>query len=160
MRPDNESGTMQELEELKRAAALFPHLANSGVQATSPRTKNYNCIAWAAGETNKWWWPRGPKSYWPSKAPRSLAVNTFITVFADRGYESCDDGDLQEGFEKVAIYAERGNVTHMARQLPSGQWTSKMGRGIDIEHETLEALEGGSYGAVVHYMRRVLSEDT
>ena len=29
-------------------------------------------------------------------------------------------------------------VTHAARQLPSGKWTSKLGDADDIEHNTLE----------------------
>ena len=59
--------------------------------------------------------------------------------------------------EKVAIFvsARTGAPTHAARQLPSGQWTSKLGAGIDIVHDDLEAvggemaLEFGSVAAVL-----------
>jgi hypothetical protein len=45
----------------------------------------------------------------------------------------------------------------MARQLPTGVWTSKCGSLEDIEHETLEALAGFGpyeYGAVVRFLKR------
>ena len=72
-------------------------------------------------------------------------------------YEPCDDGALEDGFEKVAIYALSFTVTHMARQLASGRWTSKLGELEDIEHETPAELEGDIYGIVVQYMRRAIN---
>ena len=56
--------------------------------------------------------------------------------------------------EKVAIYAIGGRTKHMARQLPSGAWTSKLGDLEDIEHESLSALEGSDYGNVAMIMAR------
>ena len=41
----------------------------------------------------------------------------------------------------------------MARQLPSGLWTSKLGESEDIEHQ-VEGLEGSSYGNVLVYLCR------
>lgn len=35
----------------------FPSLADLGFSKTSPATSSYNCIAWAAGRTDEWWWP-------------------------------------------------------------------------------------------------------
>ncbi|MEB3192904.1 MAG: hypothetical protein VKL42_21385 [Snowella sp.] len=35
----------------------YPNLRNSGYLLTSPKIPNYNCVAWAAGETNSPWWP-------------------------------------------------------------------------------------------------------
>ena len=37
--------------------AAFPALVGTGYFVTSPATPEYNCIAWAAGETDRWWWP-------------------------------------------------------------------------------------------------------
>ena len=93
--------------------------------------------------------------YWPPEVPDNDHIDSFAVAFAGLRYELCDDGDLQEGFEKVAIYAEGQRVKHMSRQLPSGRWTSKIGRNVDIEHETPEALEGSIYGSVACFMRRV-----
>ena len=131
----------------------FPRLADSDVSITSPETGEYNCIAWAAGDVDNWWWPRG-FSYWPLGIPRTNHLDSFISAFTGLRYELCDSGDYQEGIEKIAIYAKGPSVTHMARQLPSGHWTSKLGESVDVEHEKLEALEGSDYGAVVQFMSR------
>lgn len=79
----------------------------------------------------------------------------FVSAFRTLGYEPCDNGNLEDGFEKVAIYELDAEVTHMARQLPSGRWTSKIGRLEDIEHASPINLEGSEYGTVAQYLRRV-----
>ena len=46
--------------------SLFPDLARTGYQVTSPPDPVYNCIAWAAGRTDEWWWPDvGGFEFWP-----------------------------------------------------------------------------------------------
>ena len=55
----------------------------------------------------------------------------------DTGYAPIgEDGPLQDGYEKIAIYALDGEPTHAARQLDTGRWTSKLGKHEDIEHDT------------------------
>ena len=44
--------------------------------------------------------------------------------------------------------------THAARQLPNGKWTSKLGRDIDIEHDSVDDIAGSVYGEVLRLMRR------
>ena len=108
----------------------------------------YKCVSWAAGEDHRWWWPGPPPfSYWPQGIERVLTSSCFEKAFGTLGYARCDDGQLQAGYEKVAIYVDsKGTPTHMARQLESGKWTSKLGGHEDIEHATLEILEGSEYG--------------
>lgn len=61
---------------------------------------------------------------------------------------------MEPGFEKVAVFAISEDIpAHVARQLPNGRWTSKLGQLEDIEHE-LHALEGAEYGRVVQVLRR------
>jgi hypothetical protein len=36
---------------------LFPRLRRTGYRITSDATAEYNCIAWAAGQTHIPWWP-------------------------------------------------------------------------------------------------------
>ena len=82
----------------------------------------------------------------------------YVAAFDMLGYEQCADDSLEEGFEKVAIYESlSGYVVHMARQLRSGRWTSKLGGLEDIEHASPAELEGREYGDVVQYMRRVVN---
>ena len=52
------------------------------------------------------------------------------------------DLSLEIGFEKVAIYSDAHGPQHVARQLPDGKWTSKLGQQVDVEHSTLSVLEG------------------
>ena len=35
--------------------AMFPGLAQGNY--ASGRSRRYNCIAWAAGDSANWWWP-------------------------------------------------------------------------------------------------------
>ncbi|HEY7428267.1 MAG TPA: hypothetical protein VH682_28795 [Gemmataceae bacterium] len=42
---------------MERFEVLFPRLNGTAYRITSPASDVYNCIAWAAGETNRWWWP-------------------------------------------------------------------------------------------------------
>ena len=132
----------------------FPDLAAAGYSETSPATEDYNCIAWAAGRQDDWWWPdSGLVSYWPAQAPRTETLQAFYATFTLLGFEPCLAADLEPGFEKVAFYARDGIPKHAARQLPDGLWTSKLGQGLDISH-TLAGLEGPLYGKVVGTMRR------
>jgi hypothetical protein len=75
-------------------------------------------------------------------------------AFIALGYEDCVDDSLEEDFEKVALYGSSSFYTHAARQLPSGKWTSKLGKTEDIEHDSPNDVAGGVYGEVVQFMRR------
>ncbi len=133
--------------------ATFPNLQIGGFLVTSGHTCTYNCIAWAAGDSENWWWP-SVDDYWPETVPREETIDAFKLAFQTRGYEPCDDGDVESGYEKVAIYAIAGWPKHMARQLPTGAWTSKLGKAWDIEHSSLESVECDDYGRTVQYLRR------
>lgn len=136
----------------------FPRLAGGRYRITSPRDGDYNCIAWAAGDTRNWWWP-GPdpaKEHWPAGVPRERTRDAFVAAFASLGYIPCEGEALEPGYEKLALFAhEDGKPTHAARQLPDGRWTSKLGKAEDLEHE-LHDLEGEVYGSVVLLLKRPL----
>jgi hypothetical protein len=135
--------------------AVFPGLLGTVYRVTSPPDPDYNCIAWAAGVTDDWWWPHPEsRAFWPPGVTRAPTVAAFEEAFAWLGYTPCEAEGYETGFEKVALYATAdGRPTHMARQLPDGRWTSKLGEQVDIEHE-LHALAGDLYGAVVRILRR------
>src|SRR4051812_9232999 len=111
----------------------FPSVNSESAKKTSEITEDYNCIAWAAGDSEKWWWPLYP-NYWPVSVERDLTIEAFKKAYATLGYVDCRNIDLEEGFEKVAIYLKKGIPQHAARQLKSGKWTSKLGANIDVEH--------------------------
>lgn len=133
----------------------FPGLVLDSFTIESPKTITYNCIAWAASASTKWWWP-DDYSYWPINLPLNDDIETFKQLFSQLGYSVCSNEDIEEGFEKVAIYAVGNNVKHAARQLTTGRWTSKLGRDHDIEHSP-SGLEGKEYGKVVSIMRRPIT---
>lgn len=139
-----------------RLLRLFPNLQADYYARTSDPTTNYNCIAWAAGDDEDWWWPvpHEPTHFWPEPFPLSEDIDVFIRTFAQFGFKPCDDGSLEPEYEKVAIYAAGRSVKHMARQRDTGVWTSKLGSFIDIDHGTPEGIESPDYGHVERYMKR------
>lgn len=141
--------------------SLFPGLRNSSFRVASPATDVYNCIAWAAGDTTRWWWPDPDPDnqavFWPPSAPREESLEAFTAAFEALGYAPCCGEEIETGFEKIALLAAGSVPTHAARQLPSGRWTSKLGRREDIEHD-LHAISGAAYGAVVQVFKRSVGE--
>lgn len=139
----------------------FSNLDPDEYRITSTATMDYNCIAWAAEDVSAWWWPDAFGQYcWPPKSPRIETVEAFVAAYGILGYLPCTDACLEQGFEKIAVYVDaRGKPTHAARQLPSGQWTSKLGLWEDIEHNTIDGLSGDTYGKVGHILRRPVPAD-
>ncbi len=137
-------------------STVFPYLAEEGYSETSPATRRYNCIAYAAGQTNAWWWPDAMLvHYWPEEVAREETLEAFIRVFETLGFTDSKDGFLEPGFDKLALYARDGKPTHAARQQGDGTWTSKLGEWLDITH-TLRGLEGPLYGQVVLFWKRAV----
>jgi hypothetical protein len=137
----------------ERVRDQLPRLTADNYRETSPATWDYNCVAWAAGVTDAWWWPT-PGRYWPPNVPREESLAAFLAAFATLGYAPGDSPVSEPGVEKVALYAVGNTPTHAARQLLSGMWTSKLGPAIDIEHTTPDAVAGGAYGEVVAILSR------
>ena len=137
----------------------FPRLDRSEYRDTSVETNEYNCIAWAGNDDTEKWDPDATTGrYWPDEriVPRGLDVENFVKLYHyEGGYVPCDNSDLEEGFEKIALFVGLDKeVTHAARQLPSGKWTSKLGDWEDIEHDALDALVGDWYGTVARILKR------
>lgn len=129
----------------------FPNLSPDNHTVTSPQDPRYNCVAWATGDSSKWWQPMG--RYWPVPRPAVENLGSYVQMFESRGFEVCPTSDQETGFEKIAIYAEMGAFKHVARMNTDGSWTSKLGESYDITH-TLEALTGPTYGWPTVYMKK------
>ena len=138
-----------------KASSDFPGLTSENHRETSVATPTYNCIAWAIEDMQHWW---EPGLYWrPEGWPRNdYGLGALEQLFQSIGYEDCGaNTSLEPGYSKVALYAESGSLyTHAARQLPNGMWTSKLGKDIDIEHDTPDVVAGGLYGDVMQIMKR------
>lgn len=136
------------------ADADFPRLTPDNHRVTSPATVDYNCIAWAAEDMDNWW---QPGMFWiPADWPADdFGLGALENVFRSLGYaDGGQDARHEPGFQKVALYGSGFMYTHAARQLPSGKWTSKLGKESDIEHDTPDDVAGGVYGEVMQVMRR------
>jgi hypothetical protein len=113
----------------------------------------YNCIAWAAGDNTRWWQWNYPYT-WP-KATRNRSTAAAVELFLNQGFAKCGmQEEWEAGWEKVAIYENQAGYTHAAKQLDSGIWSSKLGKGEDIEHRFLNDLAGGAYGQVAQVLKR------
>lgn len=136
-------------------SAEFSRLTSANYRVTSPATTEYNCIAWCSGDTEHWW---QPGMFWPGVAPPDdFGIGVLERAFLELRYSDCGMNDGWEpGFERVALYGSGAFYTHAARQLSTGKWTSKLGRDVDIEHETPDDVAGGVYGEVVQIMKRVM----
>jgi hypothetical protein len=142
----------------------FPNVRPENFRCCSDRTNHlpcggYNCIAWAAGKLDRWWWPSqgDPCAFWPIPIDVTdpVTLDEFVKAFATEGYVACKGWRFENSFEKVAIFADRNQEpTHAARMLPNGVWTSKMGNAEDIQHLTLRVVEGRQYGNAVQYLKR------
>lgn len=116
-----------------RFFANFPHLSLKTVQVTSSATPKYNCIAWAAGDDRKWWWP-SRYGYWPPNVPQRATLEAFRQAFGTLGYATVQGTGVEPNKEKVAIYALHDVPNHAqgSCQMENGpasvvrMWTSSM----------------------------------
>jgi type VI secretion system secreted protein VgrG len=133
----------------------FPRLGNFVVLAPSTPGEGkkgaYNCIAHTLKIYNKWVWP-------------GKTVADFDRLYSSHGYRrvKLKDYRFNPRMEKIVLYGKRGanglECTHASRQLTDGTWTSKLGQGPLIRHDTPDSVDGPSYGhplAVYVRARRV-----
>ncbi len=138
--------------DLKQLFRDFPRLNRMPhpFECTSGPDIKYNCIAWATNVNDQWW---DPYNVWPKECPRQVTIPAFVCLFDTLGYEKCDLGRREVGYEKIVLYVMNNKPTHVARQLKNGRWTSKLGKGADIEHRVKD-LEGPCYGRAAMYFHR------
>lgn len=141
-----------ELEARLEIIADFPGLQLTPFEITSPRARNYNCIAWAVGDCENFWWPH---LFWPPNVKRQRTRDAFLAAFKTKGFEPCEGPGVEHGFIKIALYEKDGEPTHAARLLDDGRWTSKLGSSYDIIH-ALEGLNGDIYGEPAVFLKRTV----
>jgi hypothetical protein len=135
----------------------FTHIDESFVVTSKP--EYYNCIAHALGHASGLIWPSRQDGDWPDDIPCTDRISSFTEMLGRHGYKPCQTSEIEDGYEKIALYSKDGFVQHAARQRPSGRWTSKLGYcGYDIAHHGLGDLEGKRYGFAKHFFRRVLTD--
>jgi hypothetical protein len=133
----------------------FPNLSPHNHRVIGPADHRFNCIAWACGETSRWWQP-GTLYFWPVECDEDdHTIQSLIAACIALGFQLCESDELEVGFEKIAIYSTiPDEYTHAARQSEYGKWTSKLGMDVLIEHDTVDAVTGGVYGQLFGFMKR------
>lgn len=137
---------------LKPKSNPFPNLNATNHKITSPVDAGYNCIAWAAEDNTRWWWPDS-QVYWPPGVPRQVTIEAFILAYETIGYKVCDSSSPEDGYDKIMIYCLNDKPTHAAKLIDETSWTSKLGQGNDISHKQ-NSLNGPVYGTPHTFMRR------
>jgi len=67
----------------------FPNLTRELYEVTEDETDDYNCIAFAAGDKTRWWWPDPwGQYYWPIQK-RDETVEAFMQMFESLDYKKC-----------------------------------------------------------------------
>ncbi len=138
--------------------AKWPRLRPDNWRKTSDATGRYNCLAFANDNERKWWeaGQHGGIFYWPPGIKDTL--DGWVEMFVRQGYELTADREIEPGFEKIAIYIDLSDMlpSHVAKS-DGRSWKSKLGRYQDIEHSSLDLLEGDQaceYGIVEKVLRR------
>lgn len=86
-----------------------------------------------------------PEFFWPpgvsEPSPDADAdLDCYLELFRTWGFENCNSLGPEDGYLKIAIFATDQEFNHVAKQLPSGRWSSKGGVLHDFRHGTLDAL--------------------
>lgn len=142
--------------------ALFPTVANDPqFKITSPKDRDYNCLAWALSVNDMWIWPGNGDDddfWWPEGVALNCEESTFVKAYEQFGFQRCATADLEAGYEKIALYSLNGEATHAARLMNNGLWTSKLGWWEDVQHSSPATFEGDFYGTVYCYMKRPIQK--
>jgi hypothetical protein len=142
--------------------AKFPKLRADGAKKTSDPDSQYNCIAWSAKRDKKHWWQpvkEEPWDYWPPDCPDDEQdFQTFVALFEKMGFKKCVGAQFEFFYKRVALFSTPGwGFSHVCDQLNSGAWTSKLAKDEDIQHNSLECLEGSltnEYGEVKQILKK------
>ncbi len=141
--------------------ANLPKLRFQNYRRVSDATARYNCLAFANGDHRHLWeaGQHGGRYFWPNGIRDSL--DGWIEIFTRQGYELTDNREIEAGFEKVAIYIDLEDMEPGHVAFSDGKvWKSKLGRREDIEHASLELLEGDQkweYGIVEKILKRKIA---
>ena len=134
----------------------FPNLANENFEVVGGPSDRYNCVAYAANKKDQPW-DYNHRGHWPPWANRNDRIESLKQVFLGLECEECRDSELEDGYQKVALFEVQGQAKHAALQMPNGRWRSKIGDGPLIEHDTPESLAGELYGNPTVFLRRMLN---
>ena len=121
-------------------------------------------MAFANGDERHFWeaGKHGGRFYWPPDIRQDNTLEAWEQVFLNQGYERTENREVEVGFEKAAIYVDLDDLLASHVAISDGYtWLSKLGKGQDIAHSSLELLEGDKgdeYGIVDRILKRPFSQ--
>ena len=72
-----------------------PNLTTDNHSVSSPRSGDYNCVAWALGDDDEWIEPGGRNgTSWPATIRDGDDLTPFIALFRSHGFDECDNPAL------------------------------------------------------------------
>jgi hypothetical protein len=145
----------------KNVLELFPAVLPENIKFDGKKNDDFNCVAWAFGATNHFWWPYPQAGYhWPASEKIEGSPEAPVEIFDHllketlHGTETVDQTP-EKGFVKLALFTtgsvEAGNLhsTHLARLMPDGNWSSKLGPSYLVRTgPNIHDMDYGHYGNV------------
>lgn len=150
-------------QDRRTLTSWFPLLENDpNFEITSDCTPAYNCIGWALGMNDVWVGLYHPSNFawawWPEGVPCNEKKESLIALFGYFGFEITNDNKPEEGFDKVALYADDEGWTHAARIISKNILHSKIGTAWDIHHSGGDIFAMTEYGSIYAYMKRPIAD--
>lgn len=99
---------------------------------------NYNCLAFALGNTSTWEWQ------WGASNPTVSQVNTFMT---GKGYVTATSSDA-----KIIAYGSTSNVTHFSKKTGASTIDAKWGQ-LEVMTSTSLSPYTSVYGPAIAYYK-------
>jgi hypothetical protein len=125
----------------------FPILREHEFRITGGESSAYNCAGDACG-IRQWVWPG--EENWPEAADHGNSIASFDALLTEMVGGTITENQAPEpGHVKLAVYTllpDGTQPTHMMRQLPTGEWMSKMGSMDTLVLDNVHDLENGVYG--------------
>lgn len=146
-------------ESLTRADVFGDALKSDvNFRLLSPCSYQYNCIAYAMGMTDRWVdYADIPWHWWPP-VEKGASVEHLKNAFQYFGFEECGmDDNVDDLYDKVALYHIANQWTHAARIVAAGIYHSKFGASYDGCHSSGNVLQA-KYGNVCLIMRRLKTD--
>jgi hypothetical protein len=109
---------------------IFPALRSQPYQITSPINLRYNCVAFAAGDIQRWWWPdEAGEDAWPETVARAETVECFRDAFATLGYAVCANDVHEPGYERLRCLRSQTFQNTPPANSPAGAGPANSGQG-------------------------------
>jgi hypothetical protein len=95
---------------------------------------------------------------WTAGARYRFGLEAPISAYEVIGYRLCPGGGPvpEEGYDKVALYAENSEWRRAAKLPEDGRWSSELGDLEDVSRDSPEDVCGKFHGELACFMLRAI----